>query len=97
MASSLEGVPDTLLNALTPELSSLVDDVIAIIFERDPTRFLKAHYVPVNGTNESLVAFEFDGEAFRFMFDLEFRAALRARGFELPRRSDASVSHVTAS
>jgi len=85
-ASFLEEVSDT----VTSELSSLIDDIVAILFEDDPTRFLKAHYVPVDGTNESLVTFEFDA----IMFDAEFRAALRARGFELPQRGHiAHISH----
>jgi hypothetical protein len=93
--SFLENIPNTFLKTLPPELSGLVDDVIAVLFERDPTRFLKTHYVPVDGTKESLVTFEFDREAFALAFDLEFRAAVRARGLELPRRDDviAHVSH----
>ena len=83
--SLLEDVPDTSPKTLTGKLSGLVDDVVAVIFERDPTRFIKAHHVPVDGTNESLVTFELDREVFILTFDLEFSAALRTSGLELPR------------
>jgi len=65
------------------EILSLIDDIVPVLFEREPTRFLKAHYIPVSGTEQSLVTFQFDGEAFNIAFDAEINSALRARGFEL--------------
>jgi len=87
-ASLLEDIPNTFLNALTPQLSSLVDDVVAVVFEGDPTRFIKAHYVTMIGTEQSLVRFEFDAFAFRIAFDAEFFTALRTMRFEYPGRDD---------
>jgi hypothetical protein len=77
-----EGFPET----VSRELASLIDDVVAILFEREPTRFLNAHYVPVDGAEQSLVRWQFDRAAFQVAFDSEFFATLRARGFELPSR-----------
>jgi hypothetical protein len=81
-ASLLQDFPNTFLETIAPELSSLVDNVIAVLFERNPTRFLKAHYVSVVGTEQSLVRFEFDALAFQVAFDAEFFAALRTMRFE---------------
>lgn len=87
MASSLfEGFPEV----ISCELSGLIDDVVAVCFERNPTRFLNAHHVPMVGTKQSLITFEFDREAFAVAFDFEFLAALRTRGFELPRGHNIS-------
>jgi hypothetical protein len=92
---------DLLLESLSEkvagDLAGFIDDVVAVLFERDPARFLKAHYVAVNGTEKSFIAFEFDRERFQIAFDLELRAALRAFGLELPRRDDIVVSHEIAS
>jgi hypothetical protein len=81
--SFLEYIPET----IPPQLASLVDDVVAIIFERNPTRFLKAHYVPVDGAEQSVIRFEFDTLAFGIVFDAEYRVALRTMGAELPGRN----------
>jgi hypothetical protein len=92
--SLLEGVPQ----AVAGKLSSFVDDLVAVILERDPTRFIKAHYIPVVGAEQSLVTFELDWEAICLALDLELLPALRAMGLELPRgysfghRLDSSVS-----
>ena len=92
MATSLlEDVPN-ISSEIISQLSRLVNDTIAVLFERDPTRFLRTHYRSVDGTNEFFVTFEFDWEAFNFALDFEFRAALRARGFELPGMDD--VGHL---
>jgi hypothetical protein len=82
--SFLEQLPET----IAPDFASLVDDVVAIIFERNPTRFLKAHYVPMDGTEQSFIAFEFDTLAFGIVFDTEYRVALGTMGAKLPRRND---------
>src|ERR1700730_4312674 len=90
-ASLLEHIPQT----IPRELLSLVDDIVAVVLERNPTGFLKAHDVQVDGTEQSLVIFEFDALAFGIAFDAEFRTAMRARGFELPRGND--IGHLSHS
>jgi hypothetical protein len=80
----LEGLPDDIAR----NLSGLVDDIIAIVLERELASFLKAHHVPVDGTEESVVAFEFDGPSFGVAFDAEFGSAMRTMGFEHPWRGD---------
>jgi hypothetical protein len=75
----------------------LLDDIVAILFERNPARFLKAHSVPVNGAEQTFIAFEFDDPGFRLAFEAELRATLRAVGFELPRREDVVAGHVLPS
>jgi hypothetical protein len=88
--SSLEGVPE----AISGEPSHLIDDVIAVLIERDPARFLNAHHVTMVGTEQSLITFELDWAAFGRAFDLEVLATMRARGLELPRRlNPGHVSH----
>jgi hypothetical protein len=86
--SALQPFPDR----IDGELSRLVDDVVAVIFERDPARFLKAHYIAVDGAEQARVRFEFDWVLFDTAFSAEFGAALRARGFELP-RGEIVVGH----
>jgi hypothetical protein len=54
--SLLEALPEK----ITRDLPSLVDNVIAVLFKSNPARFLKVHYIPMNGTEQSLVTFEFD-------------------------------------
>jgi len=94
MATSLlQDFPNTFLETLAPNISSLVDNLVAVILERDPTRFIKAHYVPMVGTEQSLVAFEFDAAEFQIAFDAECLATLRAMAFESPRCDDGIMSH----
>jgi hypothetical protein len=94
MANSLfEGLPET----ISRELSGLIDNIVAICFERNPTRFLKTHLVPVDGTEQSLVRLEFDTLAFGVAFDAEFRATLRTMGLEYPRRNDGSIHDARSS
>jgi hypothetical protein len=94
MSDSLfETIPET----ITHELPSLIDNIIAVLFKDSSTRFLKAHHVPVDGAEQSLVAFEFDGPAFDLAFNAEFRAALRARGLELPDRDNVIATHFSHS
>jgi hypothetical protein len=95
MKSLFESLPDGVLESIAGELPDIVDDLVVMLLERDPTRFLKVHYVPVVGTEQAFVRFELDREAFNVAFDLEFLAAMRARGFELPRQH--SISHVSLS
>jgi hypothetical protein len=85
----LEQIPKT----IAPELSSLVDDVVAIIFKDNPSRFLKAHYVSVDGTEQPVLGFEFDALAFGIVFDTEYRVALRAMGTESP--GSINVGHMS--
>lgn len=90
MANSLlESVPEKIAG----DVPSLVDYVVAVLFKNSPSRFLKAHYVPVSGTEQALVTFEFDAAAFSIAFDFEYRAALRAMGTELPKRNNGVVGH----
>jgi hypothetical protein len=79
---------NSLLEQSSRDLASLIDDVVAITFKDNPARFLKAHYVAVDGTDQSLIAFEFDA----LMFDAECRVALGAMGAESPGRID--VGHM---
>jgi hypothetical protein len=85
--------PCSFLPQIPHDASRLIEDTIAVLFENDPARFLKTHYVPVHGTNQSLITFEFDA----VMFDAEFRSALRARGFELPERDISVSGHLSPS
>lgn len=82
MTQLLESLPE----AIESELPRLIDDVVTALIERDPACVLKAHYSSVDGTEQPCVWFEFDREAFRIAFEAEFRATLRAKGFELPRQ-----------
>ena len=91
--SLLEALPEKIAG----DLPSLVDNVITVIFKSDPARFLKAHYIPVDGTEQSLVTFEFDAGMFEIAFDAEFRAALRTMGFELPQGHEIIAGHVSHS
>jgi hypothetical protein len=94
MANSLfEGLPET----ISRELSGLIDDVVVVCIERNPTRFLKVHLVAVDGAEQSLVRLEFDTLAFGVAFDAEFRATLRAMGLEDPRRNDGSIHDARSS
>jgi hypothetical protein len=85
--SLFEDFPET----ISPDLARLVDNVIAVCFEREPTRFLKAHLVPMDGAEQSLVCWEFDALAFGVAFDAEFGTALRAMGLEYPGRINGGV------
>jgi hypothetical protein len=89
----LETIPET----ITCKVPSLVDDVIAVLFKSDPARFLKAHHVPVDGAEQSLITFEFDTRAFEIAFDAEYRTALRTLGLELPGGNDVIAGHVSHS
>ena len=51
---------------------------------------LKTHYIPVDGTNKPLVAFEFDA----VMFDAEVRAALRFMTFETDSKMNSPIGCV---
>jgi len=88
-----------LLDEVAADLNSLIYKVVLIIFEGDPARFIKTHYIPVDGTEQSLIAFSFDSDAFGILFETEFSAALRARAssFEIPRRDDLIAGHVSHS
>jgi hypothetical protein len=79
------------------EFPRLLDDIVAILFERNPARFFKAHNVPVNGAEQTFIAFEFDDSGFRLAFEAELRATLRAVGFELPWREGVVAGHVPRS
>jgi hypothetical protein len=84
-----EDPSETIAETIDSNLLSGIDDLVAVPFENDPTRFLKASHIPVNGTNHSLFAFEIDA----VMLDTEVRAALGASGFELSDGDDAVASH----
>jgi hypothetical protein len=79
------------------EFPRLLDDIVAILFERNPARFFKAQNVPVNGAEQTFIAFEFDDSGFRLAFEAELRATLRAVGFELPWREGVVAGHVLLS
>jgi hypothetical protein len=89
----LEGVPE----AIARDFPRLLDDIVALLFERNPARFLKAHNVAVNGAKQTFITFEFDDAGFGLAFEAELRAALRTVGFELPRREDVVAGHVLPS
>jgi hypothetical protein len=78
---------------MADSLRRFIDDVITVVFERNPTRFLKTHLIPVDGTEQAVVGFGFDDTAFKIAFDAELTAALRTRGLEHPRRDDVVISH----
>ena len=84
---------ETLPEKIASDVPSLVDDIIAVLFKSNPARFIKAHCVPVAGTEQSLVTFEFDALAFGVAFEAEYHAALRANGAELPRGNDRGIGH----
>jgi hypothetical protein len=89
MSGWFEDPSETIAETIDSNLLSGIDDLVAVLFENNPTRFLKASDIPVNGTNHSLFAFEIDA----VMLDIEVGAALRASGFELSDGDDAVASH----
>jgi hypothetical protein len=81
--------------AFNRESPRLFDKIVSVLFESNPSSFFKTHYVTVNGTNQALIRFEFDADAFWLAFDAEFSVALRTMRLEYPRRNN--ISHVLRS
>ncbi len=84
---------ETLGETFSRHLTSRLDDIVADVIERDPTRFLDAHHVPVGGTEQSFVAFDFDWTRFALALEDEICTACRAMGFEAPRWNDVAGCH----
>jgi hypothetical protein len=76
----------SLLESLPKEveggLPRLVDDLVSIVFDDNPARFLKAHNVPMEGAEQSVVFFEFDQEMFGLVFKTKYLAAMRTMNIE---------------
>jgi hypothetical protein len=70
---------------------------IAIPFGRNPMSFLKAHDVPVNGTEQALVSFEFDRHNFCIAFNDEFCTTLRTVSLESQLWNSVAISHDASS
>jgi hypothetical protein len=70
------------------EFSGLINDLIAMTIESSPTCFLDAHNVPVDGTKQSFVAFDFNWGSFEIALEANLLSALRAGRFEAPRGHD---------
>ena len=83
-------IANTLFQALDRKAPRLFDHIVSVIFKSDPSRFFKTHYVTVDGTNQALIRFEFDADAFWLAFDAEFSTALRTMRLEYPRRNNIS-------
>jgi hypothetical protein len=75
-------------------LRGFINVVVSATFRNNPS-FLKTHLIPVDGTEKSVVAFNFDDAAFRVAFDMELTAALwlRTKRPECPRRDDFIAGH----
>jgi hypothetical protein len=89
----LEDFPETIANTVDRHFLSLIDDLVLILFENSPTRFLNASYVSMDGTNHSLVTFEFDA----IMFDAKFCATSRTSGLKLSERNSVIATHFSHS
>lgn len=81
--------------AIDSEFSSLIDDLILVVIERDPARFLNAQGVPMSGAEQSFVRFDFDWPRFALALEDQLASALRAGRLKLPRGNDA-VCHATS-
>jgi hypothetical protein len=65
-------VPDDVLR--------LIDEIVPILFENDPARFIETTYIPMDGAEHSIVSFRLSpGKLYA-----EFCAAVRAKGLEIP-------------
>ena len=80
------------IEILDRKFPGLIDDLISRVIERDPTRFLNAHGVPVDGAEQSFIGFKFDWPKFKLAFDDELFTASRTLSVELP-RGKRFVSH----
>jgi hypothetical protein len=77
---------------LSDKLLGVIDDILFIMVKDLSADFIKTSYVPMNGTNHSFIAFQVDP----VMFDIQLRAALRAKGLNVPEKNCA-VTHVVSS
>jgi len=77
--AAAQGIADALLGILY--------DLIPILFQDVSTDFIQASYVTVDGTKDTFISLE----VVPTVFDLQLRAALRARGFALPDRNGFHV------
>jgi hypothetical protein len=68
------------LENLSRHLLGVIDDLLSVLIKDLSADFIKASYVPMNGAENSLIAFQADP----VMFDHQLRAALRAKGFNIP-------------
>lgn len=71
------------LECLARQALSVLYDLIPLLLIETTADVLQASYIPVDGTDTTVVAFKFDP----VMFDAQLRAALRAKGFAMPDRS----------
>jgi hypothetical protein len=80
------------IEQLSHQLLGVIDDLLSVLIKDLSPDFIKVSYVPMDRAKHSLIAFETDS----VMFDHQLRAALRAKGFNIPDRDDAAI-HVTSS
>jgi len=80
------------LEQLSRQLLGVIDDLLSVLIKDLGADFIKTSYVPVNGAKNSLIAFQADP----IMFDQQLRAALRAKGFNIPDMGNF-VTHVPSS
>src|SRR5574340_1078709 len=88
---------DDLLCELSPEaferdFTRFVDGIVSVLLARDPSRFLNAHSVPVDGAEQSFIGFKFDWSRFKLALDEELASTLRTASLEFP-RGNRSVCH----
>lgn len=74
---------ESVLDCLSNKLLGVIDDVLYVLVKDLSTDFIKATYVPMNGTQRSLITFQVDA----IMFDQQLRAALREKGLNIPNRA----------
>jgi hypothetical protein len=86
IADTLSGL-EVAAKSIAGKLLGVIHDLIPSLLQEAGADFIKASYVPVNGTKDILIAFEVDP----VVFDTQLRAALRARGFDLPNRNGVHV------
>jgi hypothetical protein len=75
-------------HAIDSEFSGLIDDIIMSTIEGNPTRFFDAHNVPVDGAEQSFIAFDFNWPGFALALEANLLSALRAVRLEAPRGND---------
>jgi hypothetical protein len=73
--------------SLADVLLDIFYDLVPVLLQDAGADFIKASYVTVDGAKDTFISLE----ASPVVFDLQLRAALRARGFALPDRDGFHV------
>jgi hypothetical protein len=80
---ALEAAAQSLVDALF----DILYDLVPVLLQDIGADFIEASYGTVRGTNDAFISLEVSP----IVFDLQLRAALRARGLDLPDRNGSHV------